>query len=107
MSFRSTFIAASIAIAAVPAAFAGPLSADGSPLTLDTQVASQNTREQVRSSVQTDAARTGVLISADGAPLTLTQEAATGVTRAQVQAEAQNNRASLRADSLPLIGLNG
>jgi hypothetical protein len=106
MSFRNSFIAASIALAAVPAAFAGPLSADGSPLTLDTPVASQNTREQVRSTVQAGA-RTSAPVSADGAPLTLSFEPATGVTRAQVQADVQNNRANLRADSLPLIGLNG
>ncbi len=107
MSFRTTFIAAAIAFAAVPAAFAGPVSADGSPLTIDTPVASQTTREQVRSTVQAGADRIGTLVSADGAPLTVPQAGATVVTRSQVQADIQNNRATLRADSLPLIGLNG
>ena len=107
MSFRSTLIAASFALAAVPAAFAGPLSADGAPLTIDTPVvASQMSRDHARSTVQGGAVQG--LVSADGSQLIVPAARTTEVTRAQVQAQARQQRSEQRAsDALPLIGLNG
>lgn len=110
MSFRTTFIAATFAIAAVPAAFAGPVSADGAPLTIDASVASQASREQVRSTAQTGTARHASqgLSSADGSQLTLPAAHSTEVTRAQVQAQTRETRLEQRAaDALPVLGLNG
>ncbi len=117
MSYRNKFLAATIALAALPAAFAGamtqgPVSADGAPLTPTATAAASSQMNHERTLGTMGAAgmtaQRHAAVSADGSPLTLQAPGASAMTRQQVQAEARTGRTMPRdATSLPLIGLNG